>query len=74
MNVMAKTGQKDFTLAFALGGIEGCVPTWGAQFPIDDPIILAPIKAMIAQGGQMILATGGAAGPYLEVSAFPRNN
>jgi len=65
-DVQAKTGLKDYTLAFALGGIEGCVPSWGGQFPIDDPEILAPIHSMISQGGQMILATGGAAGPYLE--------
>lgn len=25
------TGQKDYHIAFALGGFEPCVPTWGGQ-------------------------------------------
>jgi len=39
---------------------------WGAEFQIDDPQILDPIKAVQKMGGQMIIATGGALGPYLE--------
>jgi chitinase len=61
-----KTGQKDFHLAFALGGHAGCKPTWGATYEIDDPIVLDPIREIQAQGGQMIIAFGGAMGPYLE--------
>jgi len=52
------TGQLDYHLAFALGSAEGCKPKWGAEFEIDDPIILDPIKAVQAKGGQMIIATG----------------
>jgi len=65
-DVMAKTGQKDFTLAFALGSHEGCVPKWGAMNDIDDPTILTRIKEVQSAGGQMVVATGGAMGPYLE--------
>jgi hypothetical protein len=64
--IASRTGQKDFHLAFAVGSHAGCVPTWGAQFDIDDPAVLTEIKAVQAQGGKMILATGGAMGPYLE--------
>lgn len=63
---MQTTGQKDFTLAFALGGIQGCYPMWGAQIAMDEPSVLDPIKAVQAAGGQMVIATGGAVGPYLE--------
>jgi len=66
MDVYRKTGQKDFTLAFVLGGTEGCVPTWASQFAIDDPQILNPIREIQNLGGEMILATGGALGNYLE--------
>jgi len=63
------TGQKDFHIAFALGGGPSpCVPTWGAKYPIDDPEILGPIKAVQELGGEIIIATGGALGPYLEHS------
>jgi chitinase len=64
--IIQKTGHKSFTLAFALGSNAGCVPNWGAQFPIDDPAILGPIKAAQQQGAEFVVATGGAAGPYLE--------
>jgi hypothetical protein len=63
----AASGQKHFHLAFALGsGWEGCTPTWGAEFALDDPTILGPIKTVQASGGEMIIAAGGALGPYLE--------
>lgn len=39
---------------------------WGAQLNIDDPAVLDPIKQVMAAGGQMVIATGGAVGPYLE--------
>ncbi|CAG7832822.1 unnamed protein product [Allacma fusca] len=65
-DIIQKTGHKSFTLAFALGNHLGCVPHWGAEFPIDDPEILDPIKAAQRQGAEFVIATGGAAGPYLE--------
>lgn len=62
------TGQKTFTLAFALADSTGCNPSWGGTIPLDDSRIIGDIKAFEAQGGQVIVATGGAAGPYLENS------
>ncbi len=58
MDIAEATGQLDYHLAFALGGIEGCKPMWGAEFQIDDPIIMEPIKAVQGLGGKMIIATG----------------
>jgi len=64
--IMELTGQKDFTLAFALGSSAGCVPKWGAELDLDDPRILNDIRNVQRQGGKMIVALGGAVGPYLE--------
>ncbi|MFD0883513.1 fibronectin type III domain-containing protein [Streptosporangium algeriense] len=60
------TGVKNYTLAFALGDSTGCNPAWGGTIPIDEPRIINDVKALQAQGGQVIVATGGAQGPYLE--------
>jgi len=65
-DIARATGQLDYHLAFALGGHEGCKPKWGAAYDIDDPQILNPIKEVQRMGGKMIIATGGAMGPYLE--------
>ena len=64
--VIAKTGQKAFTLAFALGSFAGCEPAWGAQEPLDSPKIINNIRDAQALGAEFIVATGGALGPYLE--------
>lgn len=64
--VSTASGQNDFTLAFVLGGAEGCVATWAAVHALDDPAILGPIKQVQQRGGEMILAFGGALGNYLE--------
>ncbi|CAL8113501.1 unnamed protein product [Orchesella dallaii] len=64
--ISSRSGQNDFTLAFVLGGTEGCVATWASQFALDDPTILNPIKEVQNRGGEMILAFGGALGNYLE--------
>jgi len=63
-----KTGVKAFTLAFALGGHAGCDPTWAGEFPITEPFIIDQIKEFKKIGGDVIVATGGAMGPYLEAS------
>ncbi|WP_203863777.1 chitinase, partial [Planobispora rosea] len=62
----AATGVKNYTLAFALGDSSGCNPAWGGTIPINEPRIINDVKALQAQGGQVIVATGGAMGPYLE--------
>lgn len=60
------SGQKKFTLAFAMGGTQGCVPMWGSQYDFEDPKVLGPIKNLQSKGGDFIIATGGSMGPYLE--------
>ncbi|MFF0573358.1 carbohydrate binding domain-containing protein [Streptosporangium saharense] len=60
------TGVKNYTLAFALGDSSGCNPAWGGTIPVDEPRIINDVRALQAQGGQVIVATGGAQGPYLE--------
>ncbi|GAA3241592.1 carbohydrate binding domain-containing protein [Actinocorallia longicatena] len=65
-SVRNATGQKYFTLAFALGDSTGCNPAWGGTIPLNDSRIINDVRALQAAGGQVIVATGGAAGPYLE--------
>ncbi|RRO16702.1 glycosyl hydrolase [Saccharopolyspora rhizosphaerae] len=64
--VAEATGQQHFTLAFVLGSAAGCTPMWGGERPVDDPAITGQIDALRAMGGDVIVATGGATGPYLE--------
>ncbi|WP_406689863.1 chitinase [Saccharopolyspora sp. ID03-671] len=64
--VAEATGQQHFTLAFVLGSAAGCTPMWGGERPVDDPAIKGQIDELRAQGGDVIVATGGAMGPYLE--------
>ncbi|MYS78859.1 cellulose binding domain-containing protein [Embleya scabrispora] len=66
--VAAATGQKLFTLAFVLGSNSGCDPKWGGTIALDEPRIVNQINALRAQGGDVVVAFGGAAGPYLEAS------
>ncbi|MBW4716565.1 cellulose binding domain-containing protein [Saccharothrix obliqua] len=65
-SVARATGQKVFTLAFALADSSGCNPAWGGTIPLNDSRIINDVKALKALGGDVIVATGGAAGPYLE--------
>ncbi|WP_367136131.1 cellulose binding domain-containing protein [Saccharothrix sp. HUAS TT1] len=67
-SVARATGQKVFTLAFALADSSGCNPSWGGTIPLNDSRIINDVKALKALGGDVIVATGGAAGPYLEYS------
>ncbi|SDM33186.1 carbohydrate binding domain-containing protein [Nonomuraea jiangxiensis] len=60
------TGVRNYTLAFALGDSSGCNPAWGGTIPINDARIVNDIKALQARGGQVVVASGGAMGPYLE--------
>jgi hypothetical protein len=66
MQVANATGQKVFTLAFALADSSGCNPSWGGTIPLNDSRILGDVRALKAAGGDVVVATGGAAGPYLE--------
>ncbi|MCP2164287.1 chitinase [Goodfellowiella coeruleoviolacea] len=66
VDVARATGHKVFTLAFVLADSTGCNPSWGGTLPLTDARILNDIKALRAMGGDVVVATGGAAGPYLE--------
>jgi chitinase len=60
------TGHRFYTLAFIIGSAAGCEPTWGGTLPLTESRIVNDIAALKAQGGDVIVAFGGAAGPYLE--------
>jgi hypothetical protein len=62
------TGHTVYTLAFVLGSHAGCDPKWGGTIDLDEPRILDDIRALKASGGDVVIATGGAMGPYLETS------
>jgi chitinase len=65
--VHAATGQADFTVAFVVaGGPRACTPTWGGTTAIDDATIGAQLHAIAAVGGEVVVATGGQDGTYLE--------
>ena len=63
-----KTGIKGFTLAFATGGTAVCTPMWGGKEKLNDEKIMKQINDFKKNGGQVIVALGGAMGPYLEQS------
>ncbi|GIG70173.1 cellulose binding domain-containing protein [Phytomonospora endophytica] len=64
--VATATGQKYFTLAFILGSSVGCDPQWGGTIPLNDARIIGQINQLRAMGGDVVIASGGALGPYLE--------
>jgi chitinase len=62
----AATGHRFYTAAFIIGSAAGCVPTWGGTIPLNEARIINDIKAIRNGGGDVTIAFGGAAGPYLE--------
>jgi hypothetical protein len=65
-DVAAATGQKHFTLAFALADSTGCNPSWGGTVPVNDSRVIGEVNDLRSAGGDVIVATGGAVSPYLE--------
>jgi hypothetical protein len=65
-DVANATGQKHFTLAFALADSTGCNPSWGGTIPLNDPRVIGEVNDLKSVGGDVTVATGGAMGPYLE--------
>jgi chitinase len=65
-DVANATGQKHFTLAFALADSTGCNPSWGGTIPLNDSRVIGEVNDLKGVGGDVTVATGGAAGPYLE--------
>lgn len=68
VKIHQQTGLSAVTLAFVLGGSGGCDPHWGGESAVGDAKILNPIKNFQKLGGKVIVATGGAMGPYMEAS------
>lgn len=63
-----ETGLNSVTLAFVLGTGYGCTPSWGGESTLQDSRIINAVKAFKNVGGDVIVATGGAMGPYLEAT------
>jgi chitinase len=67
--IYQKTGQASFAAAFVVADSAGsCTPTWGGSTAIDDSTIKASIDKITANGGKVIVATGGETGTYLETA------
>ncbi len=58
------TGSQYYTLAFIISG-SGCDATWGGVTPLDQDFLLEDINNLRAQGGNVMVAFGGAAGVEL---------
>jgi chitinase len=65
-SVVAATPARRFVLAFALARESRCEPAWGGTLPMNDPVLATDIAAVRSVGGAVTVATGGAAGSYLE--------
>ncbi|MFD7704985.1 cellulose binding domain-containing protein [Streptomyces caelestis] len=58
------TGVKDYNLAFITDG-GGCTPTWGGVSGLGDNAVAGQIGALRAEGGDVRVSFGGAAGSEL---------
>ncbi|MEU3303898.1 cellulose binding domain-containing protein [Streptomyces sp. NPDC006678] len=67
LDTAAKTGVKDFTLAFITSG-GGCAPLWGGVTGLADDKVAAQITALRAKGGDVRVSFGGAAGHELALN------
>lgn len=64
LDTAAKTGVKEFTLAFITSG-GGCEPRWGGSTALGDDKVAAQIGGLRAEGGDVRVSFGGAAGSEL---------
>lgn len=64
--VADETGHRDFVLAFVLAGPGRCNPSWNGVMSVDDPSITSEVAELDENGGNVIVASGGASGPYVE--------
>ncbi|MEU4237058.1 glycosyl hydrolase [Actinoplanes sp. NPDC026619] len=63
-DVKKKTGLTDFVVAFVVADQAGtCTPTWDGTVALTDKTVAARLKKI---GGDIVVATGGATGTYLE--------
>ena len=61
-----ETGNKSFVLAFILAGPGECTPFWNGIRPVNDKRLAAEVAQLRQRGGDVIVSSGGASGPYLE--------
>ncbi|MEV6548211.1 cellulose binding domain-containing protein [Streptomyces sp. NPDC051597] len=64
LDTAAKTGVKEFHLAFITSG-GGCTPLWGGVSGLDSDAVAAQIGALRAKGGDVRVSFGGASGSEL---------
>ncbi|WP_327380046.1 MULTISPECIES: cellulose binding domain-containing protein [unclassified Streptomyces] len=64
LDTASKTGVKEFTLAFITSG-GSCAPLWGGVTGLGDDKVAAQITALRAEGGDVRVSFGGAAGAEL---------
>ncbi|GAA2610991.1 hypothetical protein Adu01nite_22530 [Paractinoplanes durhamensis] len=63
------TGQSDFVVAFVTANKAGtCTPAWDGATALTDAAVKARLTKIDALGGDVIVATGGATGTYLETA------
>ncbi|MGW7363641.1 glycoside hydrolase family 18 protein [Streptomyces sp. NPDC054841] len=67
LDAAAKTGVKDFTLAFITSG-GSCAPLWGGVTDLANDKVAAQISALRAEGGDVRVSFGGAAGHELALN------
>jgi len=64
--VADETGLDGVVLAFVLADAGQCRPSWGGQTAVDDPTLAAQLADLRAADADVIVASGGASGGYLE--------
>lgn len=64
LDTTAKTGVKEFNLAFITAG-GSCTPKWGGVTGLGDDKVAAQIDALRAKGGDVRVSFGGASGAEL---------
>ncbi|MCJ0874401.1 cellulose binding domain-containing protein [Streptomyces sp. AP-93] len=67
LDTAAKTGVKEFHLAFITSG-GGCAPLWGGVTELGNDKVAAQIGALRAKGGDVRVSFGGAAGHELALN------
>ncbi|NBE52131.1 chitinase [Streptomyces sp. YC537] len=67
VDTAAKTGVKEFNLAFVTSG-GGCDPLWGGTTGLGDDKVAAQIGDLRAEGGDVRVSFGGAAGSELALN------
>ncbi len=68
VDTAAKTGVKEFNLAFVTAGSGSCTPLWGGTGGLGDDKVAAQIGALRAEGGDVRVSFGGAAGSELALN------